>query len=98
MFTAHLPLPASRKLGQRWVGLFGFFTRVDKVAYRLELPEQMAIYPVFYVSLLKPYDSIGDLFCQQPPEPTLMAGQKEFEVACILHNIRQGRGFQYLVE
>ena len=84
--TAHLPLPTSRKLGQRWVRPFRVLSRVGKVAYRLELPSQMSIHLVFHVSFLKPYNSAGGLHYQQPPKPVSVAGQQEFEVARILHH------------
>ena len=58
--SAHLPLPAGRKLGQRWVGPYRVLRRVGSVAYELELPSSLAIHPIFHVSLLRPYDASGD--------------------------------------
>ena len=58
--SAHLPLPAGRKLGQRWVGPYRVLRCVGAVAYELELPQSLAIHPVFHVALLHPYDASGD--------------------------------------
>ena len=58
--SAHLPLPAGRKLGLRWVGPYHVVHRVGAVAYELELPPSLAIHPVFHVSLLHPYEASGD--------------------------------------
>ena len=75
--TAHLLLPTGMKLGLYWVVHFIVLARVGKVAYRLELPVQITINPIFYISLLKPYDTSGDLCYRPPPVPVLVTGQQE---------------------
>ena len=48
-----------RKLSPRNVGPYEILQRVDKVAYELKLPSELAsVYPVFHVSMLK--KCIGD--------------------------------------
>ncbi|KAK4709743.1 hypothetical protein R3W88_004256 [Solanum pinnatisectum] len=48
-----------RKLSPRYVGPYQVFKRVGKVAYELNLPNELAlIHPVFHVSMLK--KCIGD--------------------------------------
>ena len=57
----------SRKLLPRWIGPFKIVLRVDKVAYKLDLPDTMKIHPVFYVSLLKLYRASGNVQPLPPP-------------------------------
>ena len=67
--TAHMRLPAGRKLGQRWLGPFVIVGRVGPVAYWLGLPETLRIHPVFYVSQLKEYRDPGDSREPGAPDP-----------------------------
>lgn len=41
------------KLGRQYFGPFKILKRVGEVAYKLELPDDACIHPVFHVSLLK---------------------------------------------
>lgn len=52
--TSHLPLRAgSRKLSPPWTGPFQVDKLVSPGAYRLELPDNWFIHPVFHRSQLK---------------------------------------------
>ena len=76
------------KLMPRWVGPYQVLERVGNVAYRLDLPSEMKMHPVFHVSLLKPWVE-GDR--QQPPPPRLlMDGQLVWTVDRILDH-RSGK-------
>lgn len=39
----------------RYFGSFQITKRIDLVSYQLELPPNSKVYPVFHVSLVKPY-------------------------------------------
>ncbi|XP_048604724.1 uncharacterized protein LOC125582197 [Brassica napus] len=41
------------KLAVRFIGSYQFIQRIREVAYRLNLPEEMQIHPVFHVSMLR---------------------------------------------
>ena len=45
----------SRKLSDWYLGLFRIINILGTQAYKLKLPENWKIHPVFHVSLLKPY-------------------------------------------
>lgn len=90
--TTHLPVPAGRKLGQRWMGPFAVVRRVGAVAYELHLPPSLAVHPVFHVSLLRAYDARGEHRRTLPPDPIQVAGHSEHVVARVLRHRRRGRG------
>ncbi|WMV08508.1 hypothetical protein MTR67_001893 [Solanum verrucosum] len=55
------------KLSPRYVGLNQILSRIGKVAYELDLPNDLAsVHPVFHVSLLK--KCFGDLTSMVPLE------------------------------
>ena len=82
--TAHLSLPGSRKLRSCWIGPFPVIARVGPVAYRLGLPDSYQMHNVFHISILRPYDSSGDLCGPVPPAPMTINGTDEWEVDLIL--------------
>ncbi|KAH0773833.1 hypothetical protein KY290_010970 [Solanum tuberosum] len=42
------------KLGRRYFGPFKILKRIRDVAYKVELPDDARIYPIFHISMLKP--------------------------------------------
>ena len=91
----------SKKLAARWIGPFPVLRRIGKVAYTLDLPDNMRIHPTFHVSRLKPFvdpSTFDPLWAPDTrPPPTIIDGKEEFELECI-HAKRKRRGkVEYLV-
>ncbi len=71
------------------------------MTYKLELPPQWKIHPVFHANLLTPYKETalhGTNYTQPPPD--LITGEAEYEVEQILNARRCGRGrkLQYYIK
>jgi hypothetical protein len=64
-------LRKNQKLGMRYFGPFEIIARVGNVAYKLKLPENAKIHPVFHVSQLKIFK--GDPQQQYLPLPLTMS-------------------------
>jgi hypothetical protein len=89
------------KLAPRRHGPFKIVQVMSAVNYRLELPMQWSIHPVFHIDLLMPYRETimhGPNFTQ--PTPELIDGEEEYSVERILDSRRHGRRWrlQYLVK
>ena len=74
---------------------------LSPVTYRLILPEQWKIHPVFHVDLLTPYKETtfhGTNYTRPPPD--LINDEEEYEVEQILDSRVRGRSrkVQYLVK
>ena len=104
MSTKNFTLPAdsnrSKKLTSRFAEPFRVVEVISKVAYRLDLPEDINIHPVFHVSLLRPYYDEDD---HDEPEKGLVPeilpdGSTEFVVERILDSRVYRRQKQYLVK
>jgi len=77
----------SQKLDVKRMGPFKILKIVgeSKLAFKLELPSQMRIHPVFHASLLEPYrENIITGRIQPLPPPEEIEGQMEYEVKEIL--------------
>src|SRR6267142_1228333 len=98
----NLPLPyGTIKLAPRRYGPFTIDKIISLVAYRLKLPTQWNIHPVFHASLLTPYiemDSHGPNFSQPPPD--LIKGENEYKIETIRKHRRFGKNkkLQYLLK
>ena len=73
------------KLAPRRHGPFTIAQVMSPISYRLELPHQWRIHPVFHIDLLTPYRETtmhGENYQRPPPE--LVDNEEEFEVEAIL--------------
>jgi hypothetical protein len=89
------------KLAPRRHGPFKITQVMSAVNYRLELPTQWSIHPVFHIDLLTPYK---ETTMHSPdftrPTPELIDGEEEYSVEKILDSRHFGRRrhLQYLVK
>jgi len=76
----------SRKLSEKYLGLFKVTRQPDTHSYLIRLPEHLrSIYLVFHISQLEPTPSSQIPNCYNlPPPPIEIAGHLKFEVAQIL--------------
>jgi hypothetical protein len=98
----NLKLPySSVKLAPKCHGPFQITQVISPVAYRLALPPQWTIHPVFHASVLTPYVETkehGKNYSRPPPD--LIEGEEQYEVETIRSHRRHGRGkqLQYLIK
>ena len=57
------------KLDAVWLGPYPVTERISRTAYRLELPADMRMHPVFHASLLKPYKGEPSTATPSPASP-----------------------------
>jgi transposase InsO family protein len=96
----HIDQPATKLAPQRH-GPFTVVQVMSPVSYRLDLPLQWKIHPVFHIDLLSPYckTEVHGVNYQHPP-PELIDNEEEYKVETILDSRRTGRGrkLQYLIK
>src|SRR6202453_857593 len=96
----HINQP-THKLAPRRYGPFRVVQVMSPVNYRLELPTQWSIHPVFHIDLLTPYrETITHGANYQRPPPDLVDNEEEYEVEAILDSRKFGRGrrLQHLIK
>ncbi len=89
------------KLAPKRYGPFPIKRVLSEVTYKLELPSQWKIHPVFHANLLTPYKEMalhGINYTQPPPD--LIEGEAKYEVEQILDMQRKGQGrkIQYYIK
>ncbi|GAA5907915.1 hypothetical protein JCM5296_006131 [Sporobolomyces johnsonii] len=88
----------SQKLDHRFLGPYPVAAKVGDAAYRLTLPDEVRIHPVFHVSLLYPHlDNPFPDRLPTPPPLTIVDGQPELEVEAILDSQTYHGALRYLV-
>ena len=98
----NLALPyGSVKLAPRRHRPFTITQVISPVTYKLALPHQWMIYPVFHASLLTPYSETKEhRENYSRPPPDLVGNEEQYEVEAIRSHRRHGKGrqLQYLVK
>ncbi|KAK3511092.1 hypothetical protein QTP70_030283 [Hemibagrus guttatus] len=97
-----LRLPCG-KLSPRFIGPFTIVRQVNPVTYRLQLPPEYKMHPVFHVSLLKPHHpsvllSTEPGVAEEPPLPLLVDDGTAYLVKEVLDSRRRGGRLEYLVD
>ncbi|GAA5820076.1 hypothetical protein JCM11491_002518, partial [Sporobolomyces phaffii] len=74
-----------KKLDHKFLGPFKVLEPIGQLAYRLALPKEMKIHPVFHVSLLQRHQASSLANCVPPPPPPVVVDDaEEYEVDEIL--------------
>ncbi|XP_073357735.1 uncharacterized protein [Aegilops tauschii subsp. strangulata] len=85
------------KLAYKYFGPFSVLDRIGKMAYKLELPADSRIHPVFHVSQLKPFTPNYTPVFSELPRPPDLAGHDDEPVE-ILERRMVKRGNNALVQ
>jgi transposase InsO family protein len=97
--TTHLKTSRPcKKLDFRKIGPFRISAQINPVAFRLDLPHDVQLHPVFHVSLLEPHLVSSIPNREIPPPPlTSVNGETHADVAAILDS-KGRRQIRYLVD
>ena len=91
--TTNLHMNGPKKLQMRRTSPFEIEEVISRTAFRLRIPPQWKIHPVFHASLLTTYKETpkhGPNFLRPPPD--LIDGKEEYEVEAVLrHRGKPGR-------
>ncbi|MBW0507117.1 hypothetical protein O181_046832 [Austropuccinia psidii MF-1] len=82
----------TKKISERWLGLFLILKKFSTHAYHLKLSSQWkSIHPVFNISLLEPVktSTIPNKH-QEPPPPIIIKEEEEWEVSQMLDSKLKG--------
>ena len=74
-----------QKLKPKWEGLFSITKVISLWAYKLQLPKQWKIFPVFHACLLSLYKATevyGPRYSEPPPD--IIEGEKGYEIKAIV--------------
>ena len=88
----------TKKLRQKQFGPFKVLQVIGTVSFKVELPPQWKIHPVFHAKLLHPYKETEEhgINFQEPP-PDLVDGEPEWEIESILDSRWRKKREQFLI-
>ena len=89
----------NRKLAPKREGPFKIIKVLGPLTYKLQLPDQWRIHPVFHAHLLSRYhenEEHGRNFLEPPPD--IIEGEEEYEVEAVLNHKGTGRCRKYLIK
>ena len=72
-----LRTPGKQKLLPKYIGPFKILSKIGEVSYKLELPSEIQVHPVFHASLLHPFRTDGR---SQPPPPPISCNGEEWYI------------------
>jgi transposase InsO family protein len=85
-----------KKLLPKWMGPFTIVEKINEVAYRLDLPDNLKWHSVFHVSLLRLYKDGGRV--QPPPLPEIINGEPEYHVEKVLSHRLVRSHMEFLIK
>jgi hypothetical protein len=86
----------ARKLCPKWLGPFTIVQKLGPVTFKLDLPSDWRMHPVFHVSLLKPFEKGPDYKAPRPVR--VIDGEPEWEVEAIVkHRYTSHGATEFLV-
>lgn len=91
---------ASRKLAPKREGPFTIIEVLSPLNYRLALPREWKIHPVFHASFLTPYtenETYGANFLRPPP-PELINDEEEYKVEAIVGHKKLRNNTKYRIK
>ena len=89
----------NKKLAAKRHGPFEITEVIGPLTYRLSLPPQWRIHPVFHATLLSPYhenDTHGPNFARPPPD--LIDNEEEYEVEAVLEHRAERGNWKYRIK
>ena len=98
---SNIPDSSIKKLQDRFVGPFSIVKIISKTTYKLELPSNWKLHPVFHISKLKKHIDDIELFESRKasrPSPEIIDAFEEYEVECIVDKRVRYKKLQYLVK
>jgi hypothetical protein len=92
----------TRKFQARFIGPYPILAKISDNAYKVQLPEDLRIHPVFHVSKLKRYTESNDQDFPGrivvPPPPVIIDDHEEYEVEAILDKRIRWKKPEYLIK
>ena len=79
----------SKKFRSRYIGPYKIIEKISSYAFKLDLPSNMEVHPVFHISLLKEFNSLSpktEVLDNIPSSNDMIYGDATFFVHSIIHH------------